>query len=119
MASSMRRVLFAAVLAAALGMFAWTLRRFTRMILAGRPESRFDRPEERADSVAQYFFGQKKVIEKTALPARRWPRFVTALGSKYHFLIFWGFIVITVGSTETLIQGLFPEFSWGLIIGPT
>jgi len=62
MTSPMRRVLFAALLCASLGMFAWTLRRFTRMLLAGRPEPRFDRPEDRVDSVARYFFGQKKVI---------------------------------------------------------
>ncbi len=38
---------------------------------------------------------QKKVVEKTD-PARQAPaEFVSALGSKYHFLIFWGFIVIT------------------------
>src|SRR5579862_4917228 len=119
MASPMRRVLFAALLAAALGMFAWTLRRFTRMILAGRPELRLDRPEDRVDSVLRYFFAQKKVVEKTTLPAKRWPRFVSALGSKYHFLIFWGFIVITVGSAETILQGLIPSFSWAAIIGQT
>ncbi|MFL5306866.1 MAG: (Fe-S)-binding protein [Polyangia bacterium] len=113
----MKRVLFAALLAAALGMFAWTLRRFTRMILAGRPEQRFDRPDDRVASVFAYFFGQKKVVEKTAIPAKRWPRFVSALGSKYHFIIFWGFIVITLGTLETVVQGLFPDFSWALIIG--
>jgi Fe-S oxidoreductase len=115
----MKRALFAVLLAAALGMFAWTLRRFSRMILAGRPEGRFDRPDERVASVFYYFFGQKKVVEKTTIPARRWPRFVTALGSKYHFLIFWGFIFITLGSIETLIQGLFPTFTWATLIGPT
>ncbi|HVY38930.1 MAG TPA: heterodisulfide reductase-related iron-sulfur binding cluster [Polyangia bacterium] len=113
----MKRVLFAALLAAALGMFAWTLRRFTRMLLAGRPEPRFDRPDDRVASVFAYFFGQKKVVEKTSIPAKRWPRFVSALGSKYHFIIFWGFIVITLGTVETLAQGLFPDFSWAAIIG--
>src|SRR4029077_20694807 len=108
---SMKRVLFALAVAAALGMFAWTLRRFARMLGAGRPEARNDRPEERVDSVLRYFFAQKKVVEKTTLPARRLPRFVSALGSKYHFLIFWGFIIITIGTGETLVQGLFPSFS--------
>ena len=115
----MKRVLFAALLAAALGMFAWTLRRFSRLILAGRPEPRFDRAEERVDSVLRYFFAQKKVVEKTSIPAKRLPRFVSALGSKYHFLIFWGFIVITIGSAETMLQGLYPSFSWAGLIGQT
>ena len=87
------------------------------MLLAGRPENRTDHPLERVDSVLHYFFGQKKVVEKTTLPAKRWPAFVSALGSKYHFIIFWGFIIITLGSVETLIQGLFPAFAWRLLIG--
>src|SRR5882672_5348897 len=88
------------------------------MFRAGRPESRTDHTEERVDSVLRYFFGQKKVVEKTSLPARRLPRFVSALGSKYHFLIFWGFIIITIGTTETLIQGLFPSFSLAIFGAP-
>src|SRR5262249_47434111 len=64
-------------------------------------------------------FGQKKVVEKTTLPSKRWPRFVSAMGSKYHFFIFWGFLVITIGSVEMLIQGLFPSFSLRLVLGDT
>jgi Fe-S oxidoreductase len=104
--------------AAALGMFAWTLRRFVRMFRTGRPEDRTDRAEERTGSVLKYFFAQKKVIEKTSLPAKRLPRFVSALGSKYHFLIFWGFIIITLGTGETLVQGLFPSVSLLLLGAP-
>ncbi len=114
----MKRVLFAVAVAAALGMFAWTLRRFTRMLRAGRPDARTDRVEERVDSVLRYFLGQKKVVEKTELPAKRAPRFVSALGSKYHFVIFWGFIIITIGTAETLVQGLFPSFSLALFGAP-
>jgi Fe-S oxidoreductase len=115
----MRRVAFALLLAAALAMFAWTVRRFLRMFLAARPESRTDQPLDRVDSVLRYFFGQKKVVEETTLPAKRLPRFVSWMGSKYHFLIFWGFIVITIGSAETLAQGLFPAFSLRLVLGDT
>jgi Fe-S oxidoreductase len=114
----MKRALFAVAVAAALGMFAWTSRRFVRMLRAGRPDSRTDRVEERVDSVLRYFFGQKKVVEKTSLPAKRAPRFVSALGSKYHFLIFWGFIIITVGTVETFAQGLFPSLSLLLLGAP-
>ncbi|HVX94074.1 MAG TPA: (Fe-S)-binding protein [Polyangia bacterium] len=114
----MKRVIFAVALAAAFGMFAWTVRRFLRMLSMGRPDVRTDRVEERVDSVLRYFFGQKKVVEKTSLPAKRLPRFVSALGSKYHFLIFWGFIIITIGTGETLVQGLFPSFSLTLFGKP-
>jgi Fe-S oxidoreductase len=112
-----KRLVFALALAAALAMFGWTCRRFARMIFAGRPEDRNDHPGERLRSLLVYFLGQKKVIEKTWVPARRWRRFVSALGSKYHFVIFWGFIIITLGTAETLAQGLFPSFSLAGLLG--
>lgn len=115
----MKRALFAALLLASLACFAWTLRRFGRLIFAGRPQDLSDRPGQRLGSVMAYFFGQKKVVERAAIPAARAQRLVTAIGSRYHFLIFWGFIVITIGTTETLIQGLFPSFSLALILGDT
>ncbi len=113
----LKRVVFAVVLLAAVGAFAWTLRRFGRMILAGRPEHRFDRVGDRLRSVLEYFLGQKKVVEQVEIPSRRAPGLVTAIGSRYHFFIFWGFILITLGTGEVLIQGLFPAFSWALLMG--
>src|SRR5499427_1798584 len=115
----MTRVLFAVLLVAAFGMFAWTVWRFARQLLSARPQDRTDNVGARIDSVMRFFFGQKKVIEKTTLPAKRASRFVSAMGSKYHFFIFWGFLVITIGSVETLIQGLFPSFSLRLVLGST
>ena len=112
-----KRLAFAALLLASLAVFAWTMRRFGRMILAGRPENRFDRVGERLRSVLDYFLGQKKVVEDVVIPARRAPRLVTAIGSRYHVIIFWGFLVITIGTVETLIQGLFPTFSLALVMG--
>jgi Fe-S oxidoreductase len=115
----MRRVIFKVLLVASFAMFAWTVRRFARQLFSARPENRTDRVGARIDSVLRFFFGQKKVVEKTSLPAKRWPRFVSAMGSKYHFFIFWGFLVITIGSVETLIQGLFPSFSLAVVLGDT
>src|SRR5712675_1268663 len=115
----MKRVIFTVVLLGALGLFAWTVRRFTRLLLAGRPDLRTDHPGDRVLSVLTYFFGQKKVVEKTVIPAARAKRLVTAIGSKYHFIIFWGFIVITAGTGETLIQGMFPAFALTAILGET
>ncbi|HEY0713837.1 MAG TPA: (Fe-S)-binding protein, partial [Polyangia bacterium] len=112
-------VIFAALLLAALGAFAWTLRRFGRMVLAGKPEPRFDRIPERLNSVLVYFFGQKKVVEDVPIPSKRAKGLVKTLGSRHHVLIFWGFILITVGTVELLIRGLFPSFSYALILGET
>src|SRR5215471_6362981 len=115
----MKRALFAVLLVAAFAMFAWTVRRFARLIFSARPLNRTDQVAARIDSVVRFFFGQKKVVEKTSLPAKRASRFVSAMGSKYHFFIFWGFLIITIGSVETLIQGLFPSFSLRLVLGAT
>ena len=115
----MKRALFAALVAASLAFFAWTLRRFGRMLASAKPAHLDPAPGRRIDSVLTYFFGQKKVIEKAEIPAARAQRLVTAIASRYHFLIFWGFIIITVGTTETLLQGLFPSFSLALVLGQT
>ena len=64
-----------------------------------------------------YFLGQKKVVEQVEIPSRRARSLVTAIGSRYHVLIFWGFLIITVGTAETLVQGLFPTFSLALLLG--
>src|SRR6266404_7238727 len=115
----MKRVIFTVVLLGAVALFAWTVRRFVRLIFAGRPDNRTDRTGDRVASVMAYFFGQKKVVEKTVIPAARARRLVSAIGSKYHFIIFWGFIVITVGTVETLLQGLFPTFALTDVLGET
>ena len=115
----LKQIVFAVLLTASLAMFAWTLRRFTKMLLAGRPEKRTDHVEARVDSLLSFFFGQRKVIETVDIPASRWPRFSNLIGSRHHFIIFWGFLVICLGTLETFAQGLWPAFSWSLVLGDT
>jgi Fe-S oxidoreductase len=112
-----KRIVFAALLLAAHAGFAWTLWRFGRMILAGKSEPRFDRIGERLNSVLEYFLGQKKVVEDVPIPAKRGDRFLRAIGSRHHVFIFWGFLLITVGTLEIFIRGLFPAFTFALLIG--
>ncbi len=112
-----RAIIFGAILAAAFGAFAWTVRRFTRLVLAGKPDNRFDTVGDRVRSLFTYFLAQRKVLEKAHLPAARGAGFVRWMGSKYHVLIFWGFIIINLGAFETLEQGFAPKFSWALIFG--
>lgn len=102
----MRQMIFAAVLVAAFSFFGWTLYRLIRFARLGRPENRSDRVGQRLLSVLVFFFGQKKVTEE------RGP-----YGSMHHLWIFWGFLLITIGSSEVLLQGLFPSFSLAFI-GP-
>jgi len=102
----MKRALFAALLILSLAMFAWTLRRFGRLVMGGRKANLPIDPGERLASVLTYFFGQKKVVEEANIPSARAARLVHAIGSKYHFVIFWGFIIITIGTGETLVSSM-------------
>ena len=71
---------------------------FGRAAAAGvaEPRPRTDQLGARLASVAIYFFGQKKVAEEG-------PQHLT---SKHHLLIFWGFLLITIATADTLISGV-------------
>ncbi|HET6614211.1 MAG TPA: (Fe-S)-binding protein [Kofleriaceae bacterium] len=99
----MKPIIFAVVLAVAFGFFGRTLHTMVRALNRGVPEPRprTDRLGARLLSVLIYFFGQKKVAEEG-------PQHMT---SKHHLLIFWGFLLITVGTVELLINGVVPAFS--------
>ncbi len=92
-------VIFAGVLVA----FGFVLRLLIRTIRLGEPEDRYDRPWERIKSVIVYVFAQARVLTQPA-----------GLG---HFVIFWGFIFITLGTFEHIISMIIPPFSYELILG--
>src|SRR5262245_22430009 len=89
----MKQFVFAVLLAAAFGFFAYTVQRYVRVMLRGRkdPRPRFDQLGKRLEMVLVYFVGQKKVAEHQLKPAR---------SSFHHLFIFWGFLIITVGTIE-------------------
>ncbi len=109
-------VVFAFLLTVGLAVFAFSMVRFVRTILRGRVKDLHltDRVGMRLASVLIYFFGQKKVAEPVS--------YKTPLGitSKHHLLIFWGFLVVTIGTGEFLLNGLIPSFSLRAIplLGP-
>jgi Fe-S oxidoreductase/nitrate reductase gamma subunit len=92
-------VLFIAVL----GAFLFILRILIGMLKAGKPENRFDRWGERIKSVIVYVGAQARVLAQPA-----------GLG---HFVIFWGFIFITLGTIEHILWMIIPGFGYELIFG--
>ncbi len=82
------------VLLGALGCFVYSCRLRVGILLAARPENRFDQIGQRIKHVLVYMFGQKKLFKDF------WPGLA-------HALIFWGFCVLLVRSLDHLLAGYF------------
>ena len=99
-----RQVLFALVLLAALGYFAFSVRRLIRGLQVGRKENRFDNVPARLKNVLVIAFGQSKLLREP-------------LAGLMHFFIFWGFVILLSAVLEAIIEGLFPGFTLS-VLGP-
>jgi len=77
--------------------------RLYRFLCLGKKEDRFDNIPERIKSVIFYVFGQLRVIKEIA-----------GIG---HFIIFWGFIVLSIGTAETFLNGFYNKISFSFL-GP-
>ena len=86
------------LLAVALGVFGWVMTRRIRVMLAGRPEDRFDRIGQRVGLVLKFALGQNKMF--------RHPRY-----GVMHALIFWGFLVLLLRSIELGIMAFSKDFA--------
>ncbi|MBI4510637.1 MAG: (Fe-S)-binding protein [Deltaproteobacteria bacterium] len=106
----MKHLIFTLLCAAAFGLFAHTIRRYVRVMLMGSkdPRPRWDEIPKRVARVIIYFLGQKKVAER---------QLGQVPSSRHHLWIFWGFLMITVGTTELLFVGMIPGFSFRLFLG--
>lgn len=92
-------VIFVAVLVS----FGYILRLLVRMLKSGKPEDRFGSVGARIQSVIVYVGAQARVLAKPA-----------GLG---HFLIFWGFIFITIGTIEHILGMIVPGFGFEKVFG--
>jgi len=100
-----QQTVFTILLLTSIGLFGWlTLRRFARIAL-GQPENRFDRPLARLRAMLVDAIGQRRV-------ARR------PFGFN-HLIIFWSFLILVLANGEFLVQGIFPDFSLGLLLPAT
>lgn len=98
---SLRQLVFSALLLASFAFFAATLTRMARVMLKGRHfDGAFQDMPRRIGDVLLYFFFQRTVARE----ALSW----------HHLPIFWGFLIITLGSAEVLVNGVVPAFSFEL-----
>src|SRR5688572_13949652 len=78
------------------GGFFWRSWMLSRLRRLGRNDDLGDHPARRLRDELVVYLGQRKLIKR--------PYWVRGIG---HALIFWGFLVITYGSADLLIAGLF------------
>jgi ferredoxin len=99
----MNTFIFVVLLATSFTFFARTMWIFGRAVATGvaDPRPRVDQLFERLASVGIYFFGQKKVAEEG--PQHR--------TSKHHLFIFWGFLLITIGTADLFVSGVVPALA--------
>jgi Fe-S oxidoreductase len=96
-------VVFLFVLVAALGFFALNVQRLTSYLRLGYAEDRTDHPLTRIKNVIVIGIAQKKI-------------FRDPIAGPMHALIFWGFMVLTAGTVEILIAGVWPAFSYAMFL---
>jgi len=96
----MKTLAFAIVLAIGLGGLIFTIARFVRFMMVGKKYIPADRLGKRLLSVGIYWLGQAKVREKPIDSPKR------GFTSLHHLTIFWGFLIVTIGTMELWFEGL-------------
>src|SRR5262245_519765 len=92
-------VLFLFVLVIALGFFSYNAQRLVRYLGTGHDEHRTDHPWTRLRNVFVIGIGQSKILRDP-------------FAGVLHASVFWGFVVLTIGSAEILVRGVFPAFGF-------
>ncbi|HUF28869.1 MAG TPA: heterodisulfide reductase-related iron-sulfur binding cluster [Gemmatimonadaceae bacterium] len=99
-------VLFLVILLLAIGFFVYNVQRLIAYLRVGKPDSRTGEPLARLKNVFVIALGQRKMFREPA-------------AGVMHALIFWGFIVLTLGTIEILIEGVWAPFSYAMVFpGP-
>ncbi|HUQ83996.1 MAG TPA: hypothetical protein VM076_22795, partial [Gemmatimonadaceae bacterium] len=98
-----QNVTFLFVLVAALGFFSFNAQRLVRYLRVAHDENRGDDPWTRLRNVAVIGIGQSKILRDP-------------FAGILHASVFWGFMVLTIGTAEILVRGVFPGFGFDRIL---
>ena len=93
------RMIFVFVLVIAAGFFSLNVQRLVQFLRRGRTEGRLDHPWQRAWNVLRIAIFQQKI-------------FRDPVAGPMHAGIFWGFLVLTAGTVELIVQGVIPGVSY-------
>jgi heterodisulfide reductase subunit C len=88
-----KQILFAVSLLVTLGVFAWTTMKLIALFKLTKPAFPVKNIGERINIMLKVAFGQTKIMRKPVV-------------GLMHALVWWGFLVILVGSIEMVIDGL-------------
>ena len=95
---------FVVIVLLSLSFFSYNAQRLVRyMRTVGNPEVRTDHPLTRLRNLIVIGLAQKKILRDP-------------IAGTLHASVFWGFVVLTIGTAEIIIGGLFPGFSYALIL---
>jgi Fe-S oxidoreductase len=98
--------MFLIILVLAAGLFAFNAQRLFSYARLGFAENRLDHPAKRIENLLAIGIFQRKIFRE-------------AVAGAMHATIFWGFMVLTVGTIEILIQGVWHGFSFAMFLpGP-
>ena len=99
-------VVFALLALGSFGYLAFNLKRIWSLVHVGvgKDDDRFDQLPVRFLGMLRGGFLQEKMLKDF------WPAIM-------HYLIFFGFVTVTIGTVETLLHGVFDAFSFKLILG--
>ena len=89
---------FYALIVAAGALFAWRVAYLVRLMLTGKPAARWDNVPARVSAVGVFVLGQLRLLRHDF-----WPGLM-------HATIFWGFIILTVGTLEFFGKGMTESF---------
>ena len=92
-------VIFLILLVLALGFFSYNVQRIIGYLRLAQPEDRTDRPATRARNVLTIGILQSKILRDP-------------FAGVLHATVFWGFVILTLGTAEVLVQGAWPAFTY-------
>src|SRR3954463_14452889 len=95
--------MFLFILVVAVGFFALNVQRLVGFLRLGLAENRVDQPAVRIGNLLSIGIFQRKIFRE-------------AVAGAMHSTIFWGFMVLTAGTIEILLQGIWRDFGFWLIL---
>ena len=87
--------IFLAVVVLAFGFFSLNAQRLARYLRIAKPDDRTDNPAFRLGNVLKIGIAQSKILRDP-------------IAGALHASVFWGFIVLTAGTAEVILEGIVP-----------